>query len=74
MVVAEFGMLLRDRLDEVIRKEDAQWLHMVFFLEGVQYLNNEQRQIPGLTFWNNFLCEQTARMVRCKYVDLEAYF
>jgi len=41
MVVAEFGMLLRDRLDEVIRKEDAQWLHMVFFLEDVQYLHNE---------------------------------
>jgi len=59
MVVAEFGRLPRDRLDEVIRKEDVQWLHMVFFLEGVQYLNNEQRQIPGLTFWNNFLCEQT---------------
>jgi len=66
MVVAELGMLLRDRLDEVIRKEDVQWLHMVFFLEDVQYLNNEQRHIPGLSFWNNFLYEQTARMVRCK--------
>jgi len=54
MVVAEFGRLPRDRLDEVIRKEDAQWLHMVFFLEGDQYLNNKQRQIPGLTFGTIF--------------------